>query len=131
MLPIGDIPLEVSLSGYVTIPDTVTILEDQTVTMDYQLQRDLGQGMNPIPNPFTPNGDGINDELTFLWPGAQGGGITVTIYTLEGVPVRTLAGRDPAWNGRDDAGEPVPGGIYVFMAWDNAGSTSGVVCVAR
>lgn len=77
------------------------------------------------PNPFSPNGDGINDETT----------ITYDISHLtEAVPmalgVFDLAGRQVAelplasgqsgrhhltWDGRDDQGERVPPGLYVVQ----------------
>jgi hypothetical protein len=76
------------------------------------------------PNPFTPNGDGVNDvarfafELYLLTERAQ---VEVGIYDLSGRPVRRLgplagaAGEyELAWDGRDSAGVLVAPGLYVY-----------------
>jgi hypothetical protein len=66
----------------------------------------------PTPNPANPGA-----TIRYVLPGASR--VDVAIYNLRGARVRTLAqGTRPAgghgvtWNGRDDAGLPVAGGIY-------------------
>lgn len=92
-------------------------------------------GANPLaqvrvaPNPFTPNGDGLNDAAEFrfqLHDVSVQRTLTVGIYDLAGRPVRQLkpqsairglfdrGGTVPAWDGRDAAGQPVPPGHYVY-----------------
>jgi hypothetical protein len=76
------------------------------------------------PNPFTPNGDGLNDETTVeynLLSLSADRRVEIYIFDLSGRRVRTLHdgfeanGRyeDKRWNGRDDAGRLVPPGLYV------------------
>jgi len=76
------------------------------------------------PRAFTPNGDQINDavrlgfDLTTLTGGAD---VELRIFDLSGRPVRRVyAGSDRngryghAWDGRDEGGELVPPGLYLF-----------------
>ncbi|MEE3258063.1 MAG: gliding motility-associated C-terminal domain-containing protein [Candidatus Latescibacterota bacterium] len=83
----------------------------------------LGQ-MAVGPNPFTPNGDGINDEATIqynLLSLSTPRPIEIALYDLSGRRVRVLFdgleanGRylDKAWDGRDDQGQVVPPGLYI------------------
>ena len=88
------------------------------------LKEPLIVSVDVTPNPFTPNGDGMNDEtricysLLHLTAPAP---VEVEVYGLSGRKVRTLyAGQDIngnyvwMWDGRDDDGHMVPPGIYVY-----------------
>ena len=104
----------------------------------------LGQ-VQAMPNPFTPNGDGINDEAIIhynLLALSTPRPVEVALYDLSGRRVRVLfAGEeangrytDKAWDGRDDQGQQVPPGLYVarvFVAGDSGDAEqSRVVAVA-
>lgn len=130
-VPVGPVPITVVQTGYYTIQDTVLIVMDENTVHDIPLERELPQSLSIIPNPLTPNGDGINDTAYFIWPGVQGILITVTIYDMEGIPIRSFEGQEPFWDGRDDDGTTVPGGLYVYMAWAGDNRSGGVICVAR
>lgn len=85
-----------------------------------------------IPNPFTPNGDGVNDEtkidlsLFFLTSPVE---VRLSLHDLSGRAVRVLepveaaAGRlQLAWDGLDDSDQLVPPGVYIYrvrVASDN------------
>jgi hypothetical protein len=96
------------------------------------------------PNPFTPNGDGINDaarwtfEVYLLTSAAD---ISVTIYNLDGRLVRTVETPATAgeltidWDGRDDEGNLVPPGLYLYRLYvdsdtDQTKEQLGTVAVA-
>jgi hypothetical protein len=132
-VPVGLVFVSIEHPGYIAVMDTVLILLNQQTLHDFPLQRDLSLGMNVLPNPFTPNGDGINDLAYFIWPAVGEVPLTVTIYGMDGVPLRTVLdeGTGPVWDGRDDAGTGVPGGIYVYMAVAGDQRKSGVICLAR
>lgn len=98
-----------------------------------------------MPNPFTPNGDGINDEAIIhynLLALSTARPVEVALYDLSGRRVRVLfAGEeangrytDKAWDGRDDQGQAVPPGLYVarvFVSGDaGAAEQSRIVGVA-
>lgn len=104
----------------------------------------LGQ-VQAMPNPFTPNGDGINDEAIILYnllALSTPRPVEVALYDLNGRRVRVLfAGEeangrytDKVWDGRDDQGQAVPPGLYVarvFVSGDSGDAEqSRVVAVA-
>ena len=76
-----------------------------------------------VPNPFTPNGDDVNDEVvvTFdvqrlLTPKP----VYLEIFDLNGRRRRLIerqlssGGYSQQWDGRDDAGQVVPPGLYLL-----------------
>ena len=74
------------------------------------------------PNPFTPNGDGINEtaEIDFALFRVQAARpLTIHLYTLAGRRVRQLVGLATGgpqkfrWDGKDEAGQVVPPGLYL------------------
>ncbi len=101
------------------------------------------------PNPFTPNGDGINDKtkLTFFLAniaeprvliGNQVRKLNIKIYDLTGRLIRNLydsdaraaafvAGNAIDWDGKDDNGKVVRPGVYIaqiVVDSDNGGEQS-------
>ena len=74
-------------------------------------------------NPFTPNGDGINDEAALAYAilkVSEPISVSVHVYDLVGKSVRRVfAGQEASgehqhfWDGRDDYGRLVPPGIYL------------------
>ena len=84
---------------------------------------DLVTNIRLSPNPFTPNGDGINDELTvsldvqrLVTPRP----VRLEIFDLGGRRLRLIeqelasGGYSRQWDGRDDNGQVVPPGIYIL-----------------
>ena len=74
------------------------------------------------PNPFTPNGDGINEtaEIGFsLFRVQAARPLTIHLYTLAGRRVQELTGlatggpQQFRWDGKDEAGQVVPPGLYL------------------
>lgn len=86
---------------------TVTRVGESALPTDYAL-------LQNYPNPFNP-------ETTIEYQLPMTGEVRVTIHSLLGTPVRVLVDRvQPAgthrvqWDGRDDAGKPVPSGVYFY-----------------
>jgi len=65
-----------------------------------------------VPNAFTPNGDGVNDQwrISFLDPGM---GAEVDVFNRWGQLVYHASG-NVAWDGRLN-GKPQPAGVYVYV----------------
>ena len=73
---------------------------------------------------FTPNGDGVNETLTFAYKLREvtaARPLQVRIYDLGGRPVAQLPALEARsgifsqqWDGRDDGGELVGPGIYIY-----------------
>ena len=83
---------------------------------------DVVEDLQVSPNPFTPNGDGINDvaEVGFsLFKVYEARSLKLRIFRLDGtrvrmVAIRALGGKQNfAWDGRDDNGALVPPGLYL------------------
>lgn len=87
---------------------------------------DLLINVAAAPRIFTPNGDGVNDRALIQYDLTNVGSPTIlqiAVYDLAGRLIRRLYdGLDSSgrfarvWDGRDDAGQVVPPGNYVFSA---------------
>jgi len=96
---------------------------------------------NVLPNPFTPNGDGINDEVVFsfdLFLVLDEIDISLGIYDLSGQAIRQLNAADSSagtvrigWDGNDENGAKVAPGIYLYYlkigSDDTANEYSGTI----
>ena len=104
--------------------DNLSDRNSLVVTADVSAQSEqLVSNIRIGPNPFTPNGDGINDEMTvsldvqrLVTPKP----VRLEIFDLSGRRLhlieRELAsgGYSQQWDGRDDNGQLVPPGIYIL-----------------
>ncbi|RKY73630.1 MAG: hypothetical protein DRQ24_02065 [Candidatus Latescibacterota bacterium] len=99
-------------------------MEDLSVRGSVEsLGRVLG-GVETLPNPFTPNGDGKNDTVLLSFRLFQMIGtapIRVEIYDLSGNRVKKLLSQtvstdyyELTWDGRDEHGKLVSPGIYLY-----------------
>jgi hypothetical protein len=97
-----------------------------SVSVDYSNAIQL----NIQPNPFSPDGDGFEDQAVFSYALPLESNLTIKIYDIQGRLVRTLAKDEPRasgeliWNGKDDDGETVHIGVYVVWAEATGNSRS-------
>jgi gliding motility-associated-like protein len=86
-----------------------------------------------IPNSFTPNGDGVNEE--FGLTGFSTGGYSMIIFNRWGEEVFVSSGPNDSWNGKNKKGKDAPTGIYTYLFKINNDKTqkpiSGTVTLVR
>jgi len=96
-------------------------------------------GCARMPNPFTPNGDGINDFAQFTYPNIYTKESKIYIFDLWGVEVKRLlvlpeedAKIHSRWYGRDINDNPLPQGLYIYVIEvDGEVICEGTVTIAR
>ncbi len=93
---------------------------------------------NVYPRLFTPNGDGMNDVVFFVFENPNNATVSGEILDKDGRHVATLPppaatgiGTTLIWNGKDDHGQVVPGGVYLYRLTGEGHDFTGSVGVAR
>ena len=93
----------------------------------------------PFPNPFTPLSDNPNfNRVVFPARAIEGveGEFSVLIFNINGVLIRELKSADPGardleWDGKDEIGDLVESGIYVYQIQVGESFDTGTVIVAK
>lgn len=111
-----------------------------TLSIEVPIDSGLLHGLTVGPNPFTPNGDGINDaaEISLdIFKLTSSRHLQVRIYALDGRQIwqreeLVLSGRTTVrWGGADDRGHPVPPGLYLCQVQLDADATHQPTTQAR
>lgn len=107
----------------VAFGDAAEEVSDNTLTVSARIDDELFTGVVFSSAVITPNGDGINDQISLdyiLLKATHEVEVEVVVYDLSGRPVHRLyKARDRSgpnqvsWNGRDDDGT-VPPGMYLL-----------------
>jgi hypothetical protein len=106
----------------------------------YRLQQALQAGsfglVQLFPNKiFTPNGDGVNDEMNFLVENPKGLPVSGEVFDLLGARVAELKAGSVAsslvWDGRGRDGDMAPKGVYLYQIESDGRKMNGAIVVAR
>jgi len=107
----------------------VGIGDDETAG---QIPHTFGLDQN-FPNPFNPQ-----TEITFTVDEESAGQVELSVYSMRGARVKTLvssrlaAGRyTKTWNGRNDRGEQLPSGVYIYRLTVDGQSIARKMVLAR
>lgn len=71
-----------------------------------------------VPNIFTPNGDGINDNITL----ESTESMLFVVYNRDGGEVYRAEGKLIVWDGLNQRGQKIADGIYYYILQDPAHS---------
>lgn len=116
-----------------TVTLTVVDIFGETIsqTTQFQTQDQLEFSQIELPNIFTPNGDGINDDFTPMNDHFLGPCAALTIYNRYGQRVFESLGGSLRWDGRSFAGEPVSAGVYFYVFTWGGGTLNSTVTLVR
>lgn len=122
MLDSLDVPFAVEITK-LALASVVDFAEYETVkieTSDPERKMDIPKAFflsQNYPNPFNPS-----TSISFNVPGTTDQRVSLIVYDVRGKRTKTLidSSFEPgthmvSWNGRDDDGEPVPSGIYLYV----------------
>ena len=148
-LPHGEVQakLEDELTEYKVIDDRklsigsftyAVIAIDEAGNTSPAIQEKLRIFDKPYPNPFTP----LSSDTDFnqvIFPARTledaSGEFTVNIYDINGMLVKTLTAppeeTELTWDGRDEAGEVVESGIYIYQLQVGESFKTGTLIVAK
>lgn len=112
-----------TLSFYVDALEAIDeITEDNNEFTLLPVEVVLPEELAVEPNPFTPNGDTFNDEVTFRVNEFGLNEPVLRIFSFEGRLIRTnneLIDGSLKWDGRDESGREQRPGVYLFTVEDS------------
>jgi hypothetical protein len=133
VLSVGNVQIIAELEGFEILCDTVVVYSGETVPYDLCLNGAIGMAGDPLaecriyPNPFS-------SQLHFMVPHQDNKNILLVISNINGKLIRILAGiptEGPfttlTWDGKDQAGEEVPAGTYVYTLSSGSATYTGKV----
>ncbi|MCB4791986.1 MAG: gliding motility-associated C-terminal domain-containing protein [Elusimicrobia bacterium] len=119
-------------------PDNGDIIVKTPYMGSYQLRKVFGSTefriLNLWPKIITPNNDGINDAFNCTFENPTSNSVSAAIYDLSGAHVAGFSSLTDAWfiwDGKDEHGDRVSPGIYLYQVKCGTKVSNGTVVVAR
>ncbi|MCD4829183.1 MAG: gliding motility-associated C-terminal domain-containing protein, partial [Candidatus Cloacimonetes bacterium] len=120
-----DVPWDSMRTVYVHFVPTVRNLYTGFLTIESNDVDDTvvqialtGNSVEPMPNAFTPNADGLNDNYVIKFVNGGAEAVRMRIFDLRGREVITIEGvaSNPLiWDGRDDSGNACVANPYLYI----------------
>jgi gliding motility-associated-like protein len=95
---------------------------------DHHAEPDL---IGPLPNVFSPNGDGVNDAFLRLGSEQAARCGELAVMNRWGQVLQSGQSEGAIWNGKNTNGEPVPDGVYFYIITTGVQQYSGYVELLR
>ena len=122
--------------------DATTLNPSGGLTVFTPFTNDVLGEVEVMSNPFTPNGDGINEFVELIVPVfklLRSSALVLNVYSLDGRRVRSITrSYEPAvgmrritWDGRDDNGRLMPPGLYVCRVFIDVDAERGLSVVNK
>ncbi len=128
----GSYTLSFFVDGLLEITE---VTEDNNEFVLEAFEVEVPEDLAVTPNPFTPNGDSFNDEITFEVTEFGLLAPVLRIFSFEGRLIRTqaeLTDGSLSWDGQDESGRDQQPGVYLFTVEDdNRVVASGHITLAR
>lgn len=82
---------------------TVNLVEEEDITVEI------------VPNPFTPNNDGVNDTVSIITNLPTTDEVSLSIFNRYGDLIYKTSSAELVWDGRDNSGSPMVSGVYIYQ----------------
>ncbi len=136
-VPAGNYMVTASKRGYLSQSKQAEVIESETTTLDFQLVF-TGSSLNSVtvyPRVFSPNGDGINDVVTFVFENPENEPVSGKIFDISGCLIQDNLYQNSMslfiWDGRDNEGIFVKGGVYIYQLKVGEKLSNGTVVVGK
>ncbi|MBN2092127.1 Ig-like domain-containing protein [candidate division KSB1 bacterium] len=128
--PIGTYYLKVVVDSRDNIPETFEMNNIKELVISVEEGEFFVK-----PNPFTPNGDGFNDDAKFDFSQLNLANPQLRLFNFEHHNFLTIQSNSTyqfTWNGRDASGHEMPPGLYLYLLEDGKTvAAKGYIILAR
>lgn len=99
------------------ICDSPDLCEPNCTTYIWDFHMEPQTGCAAFPNPFSPNGDEINDVLLFDYPHRYIQKAHLKIFSINNILIydKEIEQFDRLWDGHDNHGNPAKPGLYIYL----------------